>query len=211
MGLVNKGMFDINNQHWGGWGGRFSVEKEKDIWSGYEEVRIEEEKVAPFYVYNEVADHWKNPESGKEYNSAEAAVWRWRRAMYNDFQCRMDWCISSFEESNHNPVAVINMDNSDNIIRIKAEAKQVLTFDASASFDPDNDALEMKWWQYKEAGTYTGDLNLEYATPGNQLKTRVKIPENASGKQVHIILEVIDQNPVASLYDYRRIVVDVVK
>lgn len=209
MGLVNKGLFDINKPHWGGWGGRFSEQKEKNIWSGYEEVRMEEEKVAPFYVYNEAADYWINPETGIEYNSPEAAIWRWRRAMYNDFLCRMDWCISSFEEANHNPVAAVNQDQSDHIIHITAKPEQVLTFDASASFDPDKDDLEMTWWQYKEAGTYTGDLTKDYADLGNQLKARVKIPENSAGKQLHLILEVKDQNPIASLYDYRRIVIDI--
>lgn len=129
--------------------------------------------------------------------------------MYNDFLCRMDWCISSFEEANHNPVAAVNQDQSDHIIHITAKPEQVLTFDASASFDPDKDDLEMTWWQYKEAGTYTGDLTKDYADLGNQLKARVKIPENSAGKQLHLILEVKDQNPIASLYDYRRIVIDI--
>ena len=32
-----------------------------------------------------------------------------------------------------------------------------------------------------------------------------------SGKQIHIILEVRDKNAIGSLYDYRRIVIDVTK
>ena len=35
------------------------------------------------------------------------------------------------------------------------------------------------------------------------------VPTGAGGKQVHIILEVRDRNPIASLYDYCRVVVDV--
>jgi len=35
------------------------------------------------------------------------------------------------------------------------------------------------------------------------------IPTGAAGKQIHIILEIHDQNKIASLFDYRRVVIDV--
>ncbi|MDC0584720.1 hypothetical protein OAO55_03220 [Bacteroidales bacterium] len=40
-------------------------------------------------------------------------------------------------------------------------------------------------------------------------KLSVTIPKNAKGKQIHIILEIQDDNEIACLYDYRRIVIDV--
>ena len=40
-------------------------------------------------------------------------------------------------------------------------------------------------------------------------RTEVTIPADAAGKQIHLILQVCDLNPIASLYDYRRVVVDV--
>ena len=40
-------------------------------------------------------------------------------------------------------------------------------------------------------------------------KTEVTISADAAGKQIHLILHVRDRNPIASLYDYRRVVVDI--
>lgn len=210
MGLVNKGLYDIDHPHWGGWSGRFSKKKVKNKWSGYKQVKADEEKVAPFYLYSETKDHWTNPETGEEYRSEHAPVWRWRQAMYNDFQCRMDWCIEPFEKANHNPVAVVNGNKTDNIFSLKAKPNQVLEFDASSSYDPDGDVIDVNWWIYKEAGSYTRNVSIEYADSTNKQKASIKIPEYAAGHQVHVILEVKDKNPIASLYDYRRIVIDIV-
>jgi hypothetical protein len=62
------------------------------------------------------------------------------------------------------------------------------------------------WWIYKEAGTYTDSVDIS-----NPRKARaaMTIPANAAGKQIHVILEVKDKSTIASLYDYRRIVIDV--
>jgi hypothetical protein len=37
----------------------------------------------------------------------------------------------------------------------------------------------------------------------------VTIPADAAGKQIHVILEVRDDNPIMALYAYRRVVIDV--
>jgi len=39
----------------------------------------------------------------------------------------------------------------------------------------------------------------------------VEIPLDAAEKEIHIILEVKDQNKIASLWDYRRLVINVNK
>jgi hypothetical protein len=209
MGLVNKGLFDIEHPHWGGWSGRFGREKEKNIWSGYAHVKDEEANSAPFYVYNEKPDHWINPETGEEYNSNSAAIWRWRRAMYNDFQCRMDWCLGQYAEANHHPSANINGDSGDTIIRLDAKPGETVSLDASHSTDPDGDALQYSWYMYPEAGTYKGNVEIGHAEGSEPLKASVVIPGDAGGTQIHVILEIKDLSPIASLYDYRRVVIDV--
>lgn len=208
LGLVNKGLFDIDHPHWGGWSGRFSREKSKNYWSKHGRVKKDEENVAPFAVYKEESDQWTNPETGDKYDDIYAPVWRWRRACYNDFVCRMDWCVNSFQEANHHPVAALNEDKSDMIVRLQARAGEAVALDASATSDPDGDEFEISWWIYKEAGTYTGDVEIEAP---REAKTLIAIPPDAAGRQIHAILEVKDKNAIASLYDYRRVVIDVVK
>ncbi len=206
MGLVNKGLFDINQPSWGGWGGRFSKNKVADFWSRHVDIKVDEQKEAPFYTFREVSDHWVDEQDGKVYNSNYVPVWRWREAMFNDQICRMDWCSKSFDEANHNPVAVVNGNISNNILIINELAGTTLTFDASESEDPDGDELQFRWWVYEEAGTYPGKVLI---SDPKLSKTSVRIPTGAVGTKIHLILEVKDQNKIASLFDYRRIVIEV--
>lgn len=206
MGLVNKGLFDINQPSWGGWSGRFTREKTKNFWSRHKDIREDEQKVTPFYVYSEAQDTWTDPENDTLYVGNYAPIWRWRRAMYNDQVCRMDWCVKPYDEANHHPVAAFRDDASNSIIRLTVKAGETLALDASGSYDPDQDELNFSWWVYPEAGTYLADITI----PDNdEQTTSLKIPAVAIGKQIHVILEVNDSNRMASLYDYRRIVIDV--
>lgn len=206
IGLINKGLFDINQPSWGGWGGRFSKAKTSNFWSRHSDIKIDEEKVAPFYTYSEVSDYWIDPQDGKAYNNNYTPVWRWREAMYNDQICRMDWCVKSFEDANHHPIAAFNGDTSNSIVLIKASPGETIPIDASASMDPDMDELSFSWWIYEEAGTYTGKVSID--APENP-ETNINIPIGSEGKQIHLILEIKDNNKTASLFDYRRIVIDV--
>ena len=206
MGLLNKGLFDINQPSWGGWGGRFTAEKVPGFWSRHIDIMVDEQKEAPFYTYREVSDHWVDPQDGKVYNNSYVPVWRWREAMYNNQICRMDWTSKTFEEANHHPVAAVNGDKSNSIVKISALAGEVISFDSSASTDPDGDELIFKWWIYEEAGTYPGQIHI---SDPDKDKTTITIPTGAGGKQIHLILEVQDDNAIASLFDYRRIVIDV--
>ena len=69
-----------------------------------------------------------------------------------------------------------------------------------------SDKLIFAWWQYEEAGTYAGRVFIDNAYTA---KAIAHIPTGAGGTQIHLILEVRDENPIASLRDYRRVVVDV--
>ena len=208
LGLVNKGLFSIDHPHWGSWSGRFSREKARNYMSKHKRVRDDEEKVGDFSLYKEEADHWINPENGDEYNDIFTPIWRWRRAFFNDFKCRMDWCLNPYDKANHHPVAAFQGDKSDRIVRRPAKPGQTISLDASTSTDPDKDTLAIRWYTYPEAGTYLGKVTI---LDSKQTEARVTIPADAAGKQIHVILEVKDLNPIASLYDYRRIVIDVSK
>ncbi|VGO23582.1 nucleoside hydrolase-like domain-containing protein [Pontiella sulfatireligans] len=206
MGLVNKGLFDINHPGWGGWGGRFSTEKVSCFWSRHYDIRKDEEKTAPFYVYREVSDCWINPLDNKMISGDYVPVWRWRESMFSDFKCRMDWCVKSYAQANHHPVAAVGNDNSDQIIHMTALPGEILSFNAANSSDPDGDSISYTWWQYVEAGTYAGNVLISDPT---HPETQVEIPSGAAGCQLHIILEIKDDHAIGSLFDFRRVVIDV--
>lgn len=205
IGLVNRGLFDIDHPSWGGWGGRFTAHKVACFWSRHGDIRADEEKVAPFYTYREVSDTWTSPATGETISGDYVPVWRWRPAMYNDLKCRMDWCVQPYEQANHHPVAAFGGDTNDNIIHLRVSPGDTVELDASASRDPDGDPLDIAWWQYTEAGTYPGEVHIPMSS---QAKTTVSIPTGAAGRQIHIVLEARDRNPIGPLTDYRRIVID---
>lgn len=204
LALVNKGLYDINHPWWGGWAGRYSREKKADYWSKHQSVKADEIPFAPFLVHTEESDTWRDPESGITYSeNLYAPVWRWRRAFVNDFKCRMDWCKQPFEAANHNPVASVNGDNSDQIIVTKVKAGVIVELDATMSSDPDNDPLVFNWFYYPEAGTYPKNVSI---SGKGKSKVKVKIPTDATGSEIHVVLELRDKNAIAAMYDYRRIV-----
>lgn len=206
MGLVHNGLSDIDQPHWGGWSGRFTKEKIKNEWSRHKDIQVDEEKYGDFYLYTEDADNWNDPETGVNFDNKFTPVWRWRRAMFNDFQCRMDWCVEEFENANHNPIAAINGDSEEKIHFMNAEAGQTIELDASASYDPDGDTLAFNWWIYDEAGTYEKQVVLNGA---DMPVASLQVPKDSKGKEIHLILELTDNNKIASLYDYRRVVIEI--
>ena len=206
LGLLNRGLFDPDRPWWGGWSGRFSRQKIENYWSRHADVHADEEKHAPFYVYGEASDRWIDPETNTLWDGICVPVWRWRRAMFNNQKCRMDWCVKPYAEANHHPQAVLNGVADDVITMVGAEPGETIALDASGSSDPDGDPLAFRWWVYGEAGTYAGDVEIPDA---DAVGTSVTIPEDAAGTEIHVILEARDKNPIGSLFDYRRMVINV--
>ena len=157
-------------------------------------------------MYTEVRDDWTDPESGIRYTNEFTPVWRWRRAMVNNCQARFDWCVRPYSEANHHPRAAVDGDRGDGLLRRTVAPGRTVSLDASATTDPDGDALTLLWWIYREASSYRGTVTIRNRTAS---KAEVMIPPDAADTQLHVILEVKDQNPIVALYDYRWIVIDV--
>jgi hypothetical protein len=196
-----------------------SWEKEQ-VPAGQMGVSDKETEYFPYEMYPQAADDsWSYGDPDKvmhsfsgtdgnvEYTARDfAPMWRWRDAYTNDFKARMDWCVADYAQANHNPVAVFMGDKNRTVCRLRADAGETFSLDASGSYDPDLDSLIFKWCVYPESGTYKKEVVIQKA---DESVAEVTIPKDAGGLQIHIILEVVDDSSMAPLSSYRRIVVDV--
>jgi hypothetical protein len=210
IGHVNHGLYVPEEASWGGWGGRFDSHAETMIradaqlvWAGLEGA---EAPWIPFKMIPEASDQWTDTETGLMYKGAGTAIYRWRRDYQHDFQARMDWCTASYAGCNHPPVAAVFGDDSDGPVILIARAGDQVVLDARESTDPDGNDLMFYWYVYPEAGTCPDALPPD---PPDSPATRVEIPVEASGKHIHVILEVEDCHTSPPLKDYRRIIIQV--
>ncbi|MBM3211283.1 DUF1593 domain-containing protein [Candidatus Poribacteria bacterium] len=182
MHLIPNGLNDINHPEWGGWSGRYSLNKEFNMW------------------WCDQRDEWGDT------TNRDNTLARWANHIQNDFKARSDWCIAErFVDANHEPIPCLQGDSSYNTLHINAPAGQDCHLSASGSMDPDGDELSYRWTYYSEAGTYKGHIYME----GNDSENCVvKIPSDASGKGIHIILQVTDHGKPA-LTRYRRAIINV--
>lgn len=116
----------------------------------------------------------------------------------------MCWATTDkFSDANHHPVVVFENDSTFNFFSKTVEAGEVLQLDASSSYDPDGNNLHYNWYVYEEPGTYKGVVEIESDKQGMCV---LHIPEDATGKNFHLILELNDDG-VPSLTGYRRFVI----
>ncbi len=134
-----------------------------------------------------------------------AAIHRWRPAYQNAFEARFDWCVLPFDRANHGPVAHCNGDTSLRVLHVPAAPGARVQLSADGSFDPDGDRLEYRWWTYREAGTCRAEPDIAGA---NQAEAVVTVPQEASGRTIHIVLEIRDAGK-PPLTAYRRVVLEV--
>ncbi|QRX63518.1 DUF1593 domain-containing protein [Dysgonomonadaceae bacterium zrk40] len=181
----------------GGWGGRFSTKKVSGIRgmdfivkSGKDETQYD-----PYLMYG----------STKE---GIAAINKWKQHIWNNFAARMLWTTTDdYYAVNHHPVAIVDGDNSLQCLYRSAKAGDVLTFDASGSKDPDGDQLDYNWFVYDEPSTYKGATSVVECAAS---KCKIVVPSDASGKTIHLILEITDKG-FPALTVYRRIVINAVE
>lgn len=180
---------------YGGWGGRFEVKRTAGIrgMDFIEKSGKNEEMYDPYFMHA----------SAKE---GIAAINKWRQHILNDFAARMCWAATDkFSEANHHPVPVLEDDSTFNCIHRIAEAGSWLEFNATASYDPDGDTLNYAWLVYKEPSTYKETVQI---CADNKGFCRLRVPRDAAGKDIHLILELSD-NGSPQLTGYRRIVIHV--
>ncbi len=190
MGLIQNGLAWTQSPAWGGWAGRY------ELWRSYGEV----DKIWTSSINTQ--DEVILPDGRKE-ASNQATIWRFRDAFQFDFAARMDWNVAdTYEKANHNPVAVLNGNDDNAWASAKVKAGEEVMLSAKGSKDPDGDQIQVKWWVYPEAGSFTGKLDI-FNPYGEEL--RFPMPQLTAGQSLHLILEVRDSGTPA-LTSYRRVV-----
>lgn len=198
LSLINNGLNNPEHPDLGGWGGRYKLylPEFRDSNSG----RFRREnwpKDEP-----ETRAIWTNTDDSlsvdnQEYGSNQATIWRWREAFQNDFAARMDWCKKSFTEANHPPVPKVAHPES-----FTVKSGEQFHLNADGSVDPDGDSMSYLWFQYREAGTYNGNVSFRpYSS--NLYDLPVTAPKVDKQETIHFILQVKDKGTPA-LTRYKR-------
>jgi hypothetical protein len=118
----------------------------------------------------------------------------------------MDWCVAeTFDAANHNPVAAFQNDQSKAIVNISAKPQETVQLSAEGTHDPDGNQVFYRWFVYKEAGSYNGQIDIE---GGDSNEASFVAPTVKQASTIHVILEVKD-NGDPGLYSYRRVVITV--
>lgn len=182
--LIPNGLSVPEKPEYGGWGGRYA-------WNGE--------------FYADTVDSVE-AQDGTSHTTNQATIWRWRKAYQHDFSARADWTVLSRSEANHNPLVIINGQAGKEPISITVDGASDVKLDASESSDPDGDEMSVRWWIYREAGTYQGDEG-SVSQPGDW-KTTISVPHGASGRSLHVICEVWD-NGTPALGAFRRVIIRV--
>lgn len=124
-------------------------------------------------------------------------------AAQRDWAERFKWAVTpTYSGANHNPRVTLVGPHE-----ITAKAGQKLTLATKAS-DPDGDKIAFKWWNWKEAGSYQGDLAV---TGGADGRASLTIPADAKpGDRFQIIVEASDNRP-APLSHYDKLVISIIR
>lgn len=122
-------------------------------------------------------------------------------AAQNALAARIKWSVTpTYSGANHDPIVSIR-----GSARISARRGSTIRLEGVTS-DPDGDALTVKWWQWKDVGTYPGHVT--FSAPAS-LTTSLVVPSDAAaGQTIHVILEATD-NGTPPLSRYARVVVTV--
>ena len=199
---IPTGLRSMESPGWGGWGGRY-VRVRDNTWL---------DPVAdPAYRYPKgrwyTGSAWGRTRLKKGIANDAALTaylkpqWRWLDAIQNDFAARADWCVKPYAQVNHAPVVKLA-----HALDLKFQPGQKVSLSASGTTDPDGDELVYRWWQYQQADTYEGAIDIvntrkqdaSFTVPGH----------GGKGKTIHVICEVTD-NGTPPLTRYRRVVVEI--
>lgn len=213
--LIPNGLNDSALPNHGSWGGRYELYKPEPLTTPLPQIFTGggpyEPETRPIWTnaYDRLSpfihsDFGKaiRPDTGS-YSGNQVTLWRWREDFQNDFAARMDWCLSSYKEANHPPVAKLNQPE-----QFTVKSGDFFKLDADGSYDPDGNALSFLWFQYPEAGTYKGIVSFGMLAENLYNVHTIKAPDVDKPETVHFILKVTDKGS-PPLSRYKRVIVTI--
>lgn len=214
--LIVNGLNNPDHPEWGSWGGRYELYKPEPVKTPVPPIFTGGGPYEPEsrQIWTNASDKFTPRIANKygrairldtvSYNDNQVTLWRWREDLQNDFAARMDWCTKSFAEVNHPPVAKVNEPE-----QFTVKSGDIFKLDGDGSYDPDGDNLSYWWFQYPEAGTYKGIVNIAPYSENLYNVHTIKAPEVTSPQTVHFILKVTDKGKPA-LSAYKRVIITII-
>ncbi|QDT03683.1 Pectinesterase A precursor [Rubripirellula lacrimiformis] len=199
---IPTGLRSLESPDWGGWGGRYTRVRD-NTWLDPVADPTYEYPAGRWYgdsAWGRVRLRQAIPDD-RELTQYLKPIWRWTAAMQNDFAARADWCVEPFDGANHPPVVTLT-----NPLDFQAPPGTTIPMNAEETVDPDNDLLTYRWWQYQEAGTYGGAVEIQNA--GTPMASVVVPDQGKQGQTIHVICEVTD-NGTPALSRYQRVVIEI--
>jgi Protein of unknown function (DUF1593) len=189
LNLLDNGLVGYGEESSGGWAGRGRT----SAFPG----------AAQFGAINSYDDLLKLQERAAAAGRPPSPDPNFTPAAQNDLAARMRWSVTpTYAGANHEPRVTIRGGS-----RISARAGETIRLQGAVS-DPDGNAVTVRWWQWKDVGTYAGQVTL---TNPNALATSLRIPSDASaGQTIHLILEATD-NGTPPLTRYQRMIISVTR
>ena len=197
---IPTGLRSTESPDWGGWGGRYVLIRES-TW--LDEVPVE--------GYTYPSGRWYTSTGWGRQNYMKAdqdkleayfkPITRWIGAIQSDFAARVDWCVKPYAQANHQPVVTLA-----HPLDLKAKPGTTVALSAQGTSDPDGNALTYKWWQYEEADTYPGVVEIKDSA---KQEASFTVPKDAGkGVTIHVICEVTDSG-TPPLTRYQRVVAEI--
>jgi hypothetical protein len=191
LSLIPNGLNRPERPDHGGWGGRYEHRLPQPLQGLQPE---------PYPIWTTASDTVRGTD-GTLHTSPQATIWRWREAVQNDLAARMRWTTTDgFDRANHPPV--VALDHSETLT---VPSGGTVRLNAAASYDPDGDDLQFRWFTYPEAGTYTGPVTI---SDPHARTTQVALGGITTPASVHVIVEVTDSG-TPPLTRYARVVLEI--
>lgn len=178
---------------------------------------------------------FKVPGYDRVYRDADAGSYNiWREFALRDFEARAAWCVTdSYEKANHAPVVSVRGGNDITVhsgqrVELAADVTDNDSLDYDYLWDARKELMQQagvtkemfikgyqsgfaprtttKWWQYREAGTYDGYIDLRMTRSGS---ASFVAPTVTEPRTIHVICQATDIGR-PSLTGFQRVIVTVV-